>query len=141
MVDMRKDVLEEKRAGSGCNSGQWLTMAMIGDVELLEAVTTYFEVFPAGRRSICETTAELHEWLLRGMTILSLLKNPQRTDVKCRGVIRSRTGYAGCLYICSTQKFSKDILPNASMTVLSNFMSESSHSQTPSNATPLNPSQ
>jgi hypothetical protein len=46
----------------------------IGNFELLEAVTAYFEVFQGGRRSKCETAAELYEWVLRGMRFLSLFQ-------------------------------------------------------------------
>jgi hypothetical protein len=44
---------------------------LTGNAELLEAITTYSEVFQGGRRSNCETTAELHEWFLRGMALTS----------------------------------------------------------------------
>jgi hypothetical protein len=122
--------------------GKWLTtmMVMIGNVELLEAVTAYSEVFQGGRRSNCETTAEFHEWVFRGMTLLSLSEESQHTDLKRRGVIRSRSGALGACIYSFTAELQQRHLPNASIIVLNNAMSESSHTQTPYNATPSCPS-
>jgi hypothetical protein len=44
----------------------------IGNIELLEAVTAYIEVFQGGRRSNCETTAKFYERVFRGTIFHSL---------------------------------------------------------------------
>jgi hypothetical protein len=85
----------------------------IGNVELLEAVTAYFEVFQVGRRSDCETAAELYEWVLRGRSLLSLCEISQHTDLKRRGVIRSRNRLCWALvYIPLPQKIQQGFCPS-----------------------------
>lgn len=44
-----------------------LTYLLIGNTELLEAITPHPQVFQSGGGCARKTSAELHDWIFRGM--------------------------------------------------------------------------